>query len=148
MSELSGPGSMKRPLQAADVPAEVWYAGTDREIRGRALCDVGGHARVGVGLMELPPGSNTRPGHWHSHEEEHLFALAGSAVLSLGTERHRLRAGSYVCFPANQPVAHHLENDGTEPFVYLMVGERIPDDVVTYPESAVTGNPTTGDDRQ
>ena len=98
--------------------------------------------------MELPPGSNTRPGHWHSHEEEHLYALWGSAELHLGSERHRLQSGSYVCFPANQPVAHHLENHGTEPFVYLIVGERIPGDVVTYPESSVLGGRTTEDDRQ
>ena len=54
--------SIKRPLRAADVPAEVWYVGTDREIRGRALSDVGGTAKVGVGMMELPPGSDTKPG--------------------------------------------------------------------------------------
>ena len=129
--------AIKRPLRAAEVPAEVWYAGTDREIRGRALCDVGGSAKVGVGMMELPPGSNTRPGHWHSHEEEHLYALSGSAVLHLGTEQHVLQAGSYVCFPAAQPVAHHLENTGTESFIYLIVGERIADDKVTYPVGAV-----------
>ena len=129
--------AIKRPLRAAEVPAEVWYAGTDREIRGRALCDVGGSAKVGVGMMELPPGSNTRPGHWHSHEEEHLYALSGSAVLHLGTEQHVLQAGSYVCFPAAQPVAHHLENTGTESFIYLIVGERIADDKVTYPDGAV-----------
>lgn len=128
--------SIKRPLRALDVPAETWYAGTDREIRGRALCDVGGPARVGVGLMELPPGSTTLPGHWHSHEEEHLYALAGSAVLHLGTEQHELAAGSYVCFPAGQEVAHHLENRASEPFVYLIVGERIADDEVTYPPDA------------
>lgn len=52
---------IKRPLRAQEVPAEGWYAGTDRKIRGRALCDVWGKAKVGVGLMELPPGSNTRP---------------------------------------------------------------------------------------
>ena len=129
--------SIKRPLLALEVPAEVWYAGTDREIRGRALSDVGGKARVGVGLMELPPGSNTMPGHWHSHEEEHLYAMSGRAVLYLGAEQHLLQAGSYVCFPASQAVAHHLQNSGTEPFVYLIVGERIANDKVTYPSSAV-----------
>jgi len=123
---------MKRPIAATNVPAEVWYAGTDREIRGRALCDVGGTARIGVGLLELPPGSHTRPSHWHSLEEEHLYALSGTAILHLGEERHDLHSGSYVCFPAGQPVAHHLENVGAEPFVYLMIGERIADDRVTY----------------
>jgi uncharacterized cupin superfamily protein len=129
--------SIKRPLRALDVEAEAWYEGTDREIRGRALSDVGGKAKVGMGLMELPPGSNTKPGHWHSHEEEHLYALSGSAVLHLGAEQHQLAAGSYVCFPAGQEAAHHLENRGTEPFVYLIVGERIAHDKVTYPSGAV-----------
>lgn len=128
--------SIKRPLRAQEVPAEVWYAGTDREIRGRALCDVGGRARVGVGLMELPPGSNTKPSHWHSHEEEHLYALSGNAVLHLGAEQFQLGSGSYVCFPAGQAAAHHLVNPGPEVFVYLIVGERIADDRVTYTEAA------------
>jgi uncharacterized cupin superfamily protein len=133
---MHNPHSIKRPLRAHEVPAEVWYPGTDREIRGRALCDVGGKARVGVGLMELPPGSNTKPSHWHSHEEEHLYALSGSAVLHLGTEQHRLESGSYVCFPAGQAVGHHLENLGSEAFVYLIVGERIANDEVTYTSAA------------
>jgi uncharacterized cupin superfamily protein len=134
---MPDPVSIKRPMRAAEVPAEVWYVGTDREIRGRALCDVGGKAKVGVGLMELPPGSNTKPGHWHSHEEEHLYAISGSAILNLGAEQHELQAGSYVCFPAGQAVPHHLENVGAQPFVYLIVGERIADDKVTYPGNAL-----------
>lgn len=134
---MPDPASIKRPLQAVEVPAQVWYAGTDREIRGRALCDVGGRARVGVGLMELLPGSNTKPGHWHSHEEEHIYAISGTAVLHLGVEQHPLQAGSYVCFPAGQEVSHYLRNVGAQPFVYLIVGERIADDKVTYPDGAV-----------
>lgn len=134
---MSEAAPVKRPLRAGDVAAQTWYAGTDREVHGRALCDVGGIARVGVGLMELPPGSNTKPAHWHSHEEEHIYAISGSAVLHLGGEQHQLVAGSYVCFPAGQPVPHHLENVGAEPFVYLIVGERIAADVVTYPERRV-----------
>ena len=133
---MHNPQSLKRPLRAHEVPTEVWYSGTDREIRGRALCDVGGKARVGVGLMELPAGSNTKPSHWHSHEEEHLYALSGSAILHLGTEQHLLESGSYACFPAGQSVGHHLENPSPEAFVYLIVGERIADDKVTYPSAA------------
>jgi len=128
---------IKRPLSAEKVPAEVWYADTDREIRGRALCDIGGKSKVGVGMMELPPGSNTKPAHWHSEEEEHLYALSGSAVLHLGTEQHVLSPGSYVCFPAGQPLAHYLENTTHQPFVYLIIGERIPSDKVTYPNGVV-----------
>ena len=133
---MQNPQSFKRPLRSCEVPAEVWYAGTDREVRGRALCDIGGKAKVGVGLMELLPGSNTRPSHWHSHEEEHLYALSGAAVLHLGTEQYQLERGSYVCFPAGQAAGHHLENRSSEVFVYLIVGERIAEDKVTYTSAA------------
>jgi uncharacterized cupin superfamily protein len=126
---------VKHPLHESDVPWQTWYEGTDREIRGKPLCDVGGRARVGVGLMCLPPGSHTRPAHFHSQEEEHLYALAGTATLHLGERAFGLRPGSYVCFPAGQRAAHFLANDGAAPFHYLMIGERIEGDEVTYPES-------------
>ena len=121
---------MKIPVHESDVANEVWYAGTDREIYGKALCDVGGRARVGVGLLELPCGSNTRPAHWHSLEEEQLFVIAGQGTLHLGDARYPLRPGSYVCFPAGQAVPHYLENTGDVPLRYLMIGERHADDVV------------------
>jgi uncharacterized cupin superfamily protein len=131
---------VKRPIHESAVSWQTWYTGTDREIRGKALCDVGGTARVGVGLLELPPGSHTRPGHHHSHEEEHLYALAGEANLHLGAQTFVLVAGSYVCFPAGQAVAHHLHNTGTQPFRYLMIGERIAEDEVTYPDGDATAD--------
>lgn len=123
---------MKRPIHISDVPWQVWYAGTPREVRGQALCDVGGPAKVGVGYLELPPGSHTEPAHWHSQEEEHLYVLAGEATLRLGDERFELRAGSYVCFPAGQAEPHCLYNTGRAPFAYLMIGERIAADQVTF----------------
>ena len=124
---------MKTPLCAADVPVELWYAGTGRELRAWPLCDVGGRARVGVAEMELSAGSNTKPAHWHSREEEHLYVLSGCATLHLGGNAHVLQAGMYVCFPAGQPLAHYIDNTGAAPFRYIMIGERIAADEVTYP---------------
>ncbi len=122
----------KLPITANDVAAEVWYPGTDREIHGRALCDVGGKARIGVGLLELPPGSDTGPAHYHTLEEEHLFVIEGRATLHLGPQTHPLQAGSYVCFPAGQPLCHYIRNDSDAVLRYLMIGERIEADVVVY----------------
>lgn len=87
--------------------------------------------------MELPPGCDTRPGHWHSHEEEHLYAMSGAATLHLGNEQIPLLPGSYVCFPAAQEIPHYIHNTGSEVFVYLIVGERLKDDTVTYPGEQV-----------
>lgn len=42
MDTSSSSELIKRPLRVEEVPAAVWYEGTDREVRGRAICDVGG----------------------------------------------------------------------------------------------------------
>ena len=127
--------AMRLPVHEAEVRWEIWYAGTDREIRGKALSDVPDRAKIGFGVLELPPGSDTRPAHYHTHEEEHLYALGGAATLHLGDESFSLTAGSYVCFPAGQRYAHYLSNTGTVPFTYVMVGERIVADEVVRPDA-------------
>jgi uncharacterized cupin superfamily protein len=127
---------MKQPVHESDLAWDIWYAGTDREIRGRALCDAGGRAKVGVGLLELAPGCNTRPAHYHTLEEEHVYVLGGHGRLHLGSQIFELRPGSYVCFPAGQPEFHCLENPGPEVFRYLIVGERLAEDKVCYEQDA------------
>ncbi|MBX3707735.1 MAG: cupin domain-containing protein [Pseudomonadales bacterium] len=122
----------KRPIHEDEVQPQVWYAGTDREIHGRALCDVGGSSKIGVGLLELPPGCDTRPAHYHTEEEEHLYVLEGRATLHLGGERYTLVRGSYICFPSGQELHHYIQNDGSVVFRYLMIGERINADQVIY----------------
>lgn len=122
----------KRPIREAALQWHVDYAGTPREIRSKALCDVGGPAKVGVGLLELPPGSDTTPAHYHSLEEEHLYVLGGRLVLHLGEHEYVMEPGSYVCFPAGQRLPHHLRNPYREPAQYLMVGERISADRVFH----------------
>jgi uncharacterized cupin superfamily protein len=126
---------MKKPVHESSVEWQVWAAGTKQEVRGRALCDVGGRAKIGVGVMELPPGCDTRPAHYHSLEEEHLYVLDGRGVLHLGGAEFALEAGSYVCFPPGQPAPHCLENRGDRPLRYLMIGERIGADVVAHEEA-------------
>ena len=123
----------KRPLTARDINPEVFYKGTDREIIGRALCDIGGRSRVGIGVLDLPAGSNTKPAHYHTKEEEHLYVVQGSMTLHLGQETYEMKEGDYVCFPANAPNAHYLDNQSGAVCSYLIIGERISDDKVIYP---------------
>jgi uncharacterized cupin superfamily protein len=44
-------------------------------------------------------------------------------------------APDYVCFPAGQRAGHCFINTGSEPFRYLMIGERKAHDVCVYPDS-------------
>lgn len=126
----------KKPIHDSEAEIQVWCQGTDRELYGRALCDVGGTSKIGFGIVELSPGCNTLPGHYHTKEEEHLYVLEGTGTLHLGNETYHLIKGSYVNFPAGQEVTHYLSNESDEPLIYIMVGERLEDDEVVYPDDA------------
>jgi len=123
---------VKRPVRDSEVEKIAWYRGTVREIFGRGLCDVGGPSKVGFGLLELSPGCNTLPAHYHTLEEEHLYVLEGAGVLHLGEETHPLVKGSYANFPAGQAIPHFVSNESDTPLKYIMVGERIEGDEVVY----------------
>jgi uncharacterized cupin superfamily protein len=68
-------------------------------------------------------------------EEEHALILDGEPTLLLGDERHEMRAGDYVCFPAGRKIGHSLMNGGTGPCSYLMIGAHDQNDVCVYPDS-------------
>lgn len=89
---------MKRPAYEPDLPWETWGEGTAQDLRGKALCDVGREAKVGVGLIELPVNCHTRPARYHTEEEERLYALSGSGTLRLGGEV-QAQAGFLRVFP-------------------------------------------------
>ncbi len=108
------------------------FGGRSRHLTHAA---VGRDYHVGV-LIEAPaPGKRLCPTHYHMLEEEHALILEGEATLILGEERHAMKAGDYVCFPAGQKVGHSLMNAGPGPLRYLMIGERKPDELCVYPDS-------------
>jgi uncharacterized cupin superfamily protein len=127
---------VKKPVQDSDVKQTAWYRGTDREVFGRALSDIGGSSKIGFGILELSPGCNTLPAHYHTLEEEHLYVLDGFGTLHLGAEAYPLERGSYVIFPAGHAVPHFVSNESQTPLRYIMVGERIDDDEVVYANNA------------
>lgn len=132
------PGFRPRPIRSADLPwtdfAEVpRFAARWRHLSSAAL---GEAYRVGVAIEELPPGRQSAPAHYHLLEEEHLFILEGSLTLRLGDARHAMTAGGYACFPAGQKAGHCLVNEGEAPCRYVIVGEKIANEVAVYPDSA------------
>jgi len=41
-----------------------------------------------------------------------VLILEGQATLLLGDERHAMKEGDYVCFPAGQKTGHSILNSG------------------------------------
>ena len=109
-------------------PAEFAAACAER-VRQR-LGDAGGLGHFGVNLMRLPPGNWSSQRHWHSHEDEFVYLLAGELVLVEDGGETVLRAGDCAAFPKNSGNGHHLINRSQMTAIYLEVGSRSRDDVI------------------
>ena len=124
------------PIAIDTVPWTDWHEGVRFGIRYRVLSDTrNGGRKIGVSYEELPAGKQSCPLHYHMLEEEHIVALEGEATLRLGDERHTLKAGDYVCFPAGERTGHCLVNETDAPFRYLMIGDHDPNEVAVFPDS-------------
>jgi uncharacterized cupin superfamily protein len=97
----------------------------------RRLGDAGGLTDFGVNLMTLPPGGWSSQRHWHSHEDELVYVLEGELTLVEDDSETLLKAGDCATFAKNSGNGHHMINRGPATALYLEVGSRNPDDVIT-----------------
>jgi uncharacterized cupin superfamily protein len=81
--------------------------------------------------MRLPPGNWSSQRHWHSHEDEFVFILAGEVVLIEDQGETVLHAGDCAAFPKNTGNGHHMVNRSGSTAVYIEVGSRWPEDITT-----------------
>lgn len=104
----------------------------------RALGDALGLKTIGINQTILPPGKESSMRHWHTHEEEFVYVLAGEVVLRTDGGEQVLSAGMCAGFPASLDGktgdAHQLVNRGLVPAVYLEVSNRAPRDGAFYPD--------------
>lgn len=141
--ELTSASVPKPPISVGALAWDDEGPGEGTRFGGRSRhltwAAVGRDYAVGV-LIESPdPGRRLCPRHWHTAEEEHALVLEGEVTLLLGEERHVMRAGDYVVLPAGQAIGHSFLNSGEGPCAYLMIGNRDPNDVCIYSDSAKVG---------
>jgi uncharacterized cupin superfamily protein len=117
------------PRQGVGYPPPFAALSADR-IRQR-LGNAGGLADFGVNLMRLPPGNWSSQRHWHSHEDELVYVLEGELTLIEDGGETLLRAGDCAAFPKNSGNGHHMINRSDKTAIYLEVGSRSPDDLIT-----------------
>ena len=101
----------------------------------RRLGDAAGLTQFGVNLLRLPPGSWSSQRHWHTHEDEFVYVLAGEATLVSDQGDEVLRAGEAAGFKAGDRNGHTLQNRSAADVLVLEVGSRAPtEDATTYPD--------------
>ena len=110
--------------------------------RKQRLGDALGLRNFGVNLTTLPPGAVSALRHWHTHEDEFIYVVSGELVLVTNAGEQRLSSGMCAGFPAGKPDGHCLVNRSGMDAVYLEVGDRRPEDAVTYPDDDIAGRAT------
>lgn len=135
-------------LEAGKIPAvtgtsypEPFRAGVAAR-RKQRLGDAFGLKNFGVNLTTIPPGCASALRHWHSHEDEFIYLMSGELTLVTDAGEQVLRPGMCAGFPAGRADGHRLVNRSSENAVYLEVGDRRPEDAVTYPDDDIVGRAT------
>ena len=105
--------------------------GASRRLR---FSDSGGLTQFGAFVEILPPGSRSSLCHWHQNEDEFIYMLTGEVTVHEGGVSTLLLPGQTACFKAGVAAGHYLQNRGTADARYLVVGSRLPTEVVTYPD--------------
>ncbi|WP_431300989.1 cupin domain-containing protein [Tabrizicola sp. BL-A-41-H6] len=98
------------------------------------LSEAGGLTQFGAFTETLMPGARSSHRHWHSDEDEFLYTLDGIVTLHEDDGATDIGPGTCVCWPAGVPNAHCLENRSDQPATYIVVGSRLPEDEVSYPD--------------
>lgn len=93
-----------------------------------------GLSQFGVNIVTLPPGCWSAHRHWHETEDEFVYVIEGEISLVTDDGKQVLGAGAVAGFPAATPDGHHLINESDKPARYLVVGTKVKEDHVVYPD--------------
>jgi uncharacterized cupin superfamily protein len=98
----------------------------------KSLGDEVGLKNIGIHLISIAPGDKSTELHTHRYEEEAIYVLSGRGTEVIGDQTYKIGPGDFIGFPGGG-AAHETINDGTEPLVCLVIGQRLAQDVVDYP---------------
>ena len=106
----------------------------------RRLGEAAGLTAFGVNHLTLAPGCWSSQRHWHSHEDELVFVVAGEVVLITDAGEEILVAGDCAAFKAGDADGHHLINRSDRDAVVLEIGNNEPaQDRTVYSDADMVG---------
>jgi uncharacterized cupin superfamily protein len=106
---------------------------------GIRLTNILGLKALGINFEYLAPGKRSAYPHAHTHEEEFVFVIEGTATVWMDGFTREIGPGDFAAFPSNTGIAHVIINDSDRDVIYLCVGEtaEFPDEKLTYPLNAI-----------
>jgi len=124
-------------LRSSDIEAiaaeqKIHFLNPLAERWSKSLGDATGLKNIGVHLVRVEAGKESTEYHIHYYEEECIYILSGKGILILNDEEFEVGANDFIALPVNI-AAHNLVNRSTDDLVFLVMGQRLTQDVADYP---------------
>lgn len=133
---------MTKPINIADIEprtATIYpqpFAATTQGRAKRALGNLFDLTQFGVNHTTLTPKASSALRHYHTHEDELVYVLAGTPTLETDAGQRLLKPGDCIGFKGGDTDGHRIINLSDEPAEILEVGTRRPDiDEAEYPDA-------------
>lgn len=98
-----------------------------------------GASLLGYAVIRLEPGKRAWPYHAHHAVEEMFYILSGSGTLRHAGEEYPVRAGDFICSPADPHKPHQIVNTSDAELAYIALSNQPQTDVTLYPDSGKYG---------
>ena len=119
-------------IAAMEAVKRVHFLNESAIRSNKSIGDAAGLKNLGVHLITVQPGHGSSEYHFHHYEEECVYVLSGHGTAVIGEQAHKIGPGDFMAHPIDK-VAHEMFNDGTEPLVCLVIGQRLVQDISDYP---------------
>ena len=94
-----------------------------------------GAEKLGYAVVRLKPGKRAWPYHSHYVIEEFFYVLEGEGTLRHAGKEYPIRAGDFVCSPADPDEPHQIINTSNESLSYIALSTQDHTDIFLYPDS-------------
>ena len=98
-----------------------------------------GAKKLGYAVVRLQPGKRAWPYHSHHVTEEMFYVLSGTGTLRHAGEEFPIRAGDFICAPADPQQPHQIINTSGDVLSYIALSNEMNTDVMLYPDSGKYG---------
>lgn len=122
------------PAEIASLPASLNIHPVSPEAR-RTISSPGdatGLTTLGVNIFVVAPGDKSTEYHVHACEDEAVYVLSGIGTARTGNDTHSVGPGDFIGYPKGGP-AHEIRNTGDGLLQLLVIGQRLSEDVIDYP---------------
>lgn len=118
-----------------DIEPRSQSKGEKFGFNSRRLGPAVGSKSIGSSYIEIEPGRQAFPNHYHTANEEAVFVVEGSGLVRIGQNEVQIRKGDYIAFPVGPEHSHSIRNNSSEILKLLCISTLNPVEIIGYPDS-------------